>query len=50
MKQEINSNLLAECMKEAMKVEFLETNEEIKLYAYALYNAEMWGEECKIIN
>ena len=29
MKQEINSNLLAECMKEAMKVEFLETNEEI---------------------
>lgn len=41
MKQEINSNLLAECMKEAMKVEFLETSEEIKLYAYALYNAEM---------
>lgn len=35
MKQEINSNLLAECMKEAMKVEFLDTSEEIKLYAYA---------------
>lgn len=30
MNQE-DSNLLAECMKEAMKVEFLETSEEIKL-------------------
>ena len=47
MKQEINSNLLAECMKEAMKVEFLETSEEIELYAYALYNAEMWRKSVK---
>lgn len=30
-------------MKEAMKVEFLETSEEIELYAYALYNAECGG-------
>ena len=42
-----DSNLLAECMKEAMKVEFLDTSEEIKLYAYALYNAEMWGKSVK---
>lgn len=34
-------------MEEAMKVEFLETNEEIKLYAYALYNAKMWGKSVK---
>lgn len=34
-------------MKEAMKVEFLETSEEIKLYAYSLYNAEMWGKSVK---
>lgn len=47
MKQEINSNLLAECMKEAMKVKFLETSEERELYAYALYNAEMWGKSVK---
>ena len=33
--------------EEAMKVEFLETSEEIKLYAYALYNAEMWGKSVK---
>lgn len=46
MNQE-DSNLLAECMKEAMKVKFLETSEEIELYAYALYNAEMWGKSVK---
>lgn len=34
-------------MKEAMKVEFLETSEEIELYAYVLYNAEMWGKSVK---
>lgn len=41
------SNLLAECMKEAMKVEFLETSEEIKLWAYPLYNAKIWGRSVK---
>ena len=46
MNQE-NSNLLAECMKEAMKVEFLETSEEIKLWAYSLYNAKIWGRSVK---
>ena len=45
MKQEINSNLLAECMKEAMKVEFLETNEEIKPVSYThldVYKRQVW--------
>lgn len=42
-----DSNLLAECMKEAMKVEFLDTSEEIKLWAYSLYNAKIWGKSVK---
>lgn len=42
-----DSNLLEECMKEAMKVEFLETSEEIKLWAYSLYNAKIWGKNTK---
>jgi hypothetical protein len=42
-----DSNLLAECMKEAMKVEFLENSEEIKLWAYSLYNAKIWGRSVK---
>ncbi len=40
-------DLLAECMKEAMKVEFLDTSEEIKLWAYSLYNAKIWGKSVK---
>ena len=43
MEQEIENNLLADCFKSAMKVGFLETSWEIKLYAYSLYNAKMWG-------
>ncbi|KAA2459162.1 hypothetical protein F3B77_11825 [Bacteroides ovatus] len=46
MNQE-DSNLLAECIKEAMKVEFLNTSEEIKLWAYSLYNAKIWGKSVK---
>ena len=42
-----DSNLLAECMKEARKVEFLDTSEEIKLWAYSLYNAKIWGKNTK---
>lgn len=34
MKQEIDNNLLADCFESAMKVGFLESNWEIKLYAY----------------
>ena len=42
-----DSNLLAECMKQAMKVEFLDISEEIKLWAYSLYNAKIWGKNTK---
>lgn len=47
MKQEVDNNLLACCFESAMKVGFLETSWEIKLYAYFLYNAKMWGKNTK---
>lgn len=47
MKQEIDNNLLADCFKAAMNVEFLHTSEEIKLWAYSLYNAKIWGRKTK---
>lgn len=47
MKQEVDNNLLACCFESAMKVGFLETSWEIKLYAYTLYNAKMWGKNTK---
>ena len=39
----IDQDLYTTAMKEALKVEFLESNEEIKLYAASLYNAMIWG-------
>ena len=39
----LDQNLYTTAMKEALKVEFLESNEEIKLYAASLYNAMIWG-------
>lgn len=42
MKQEMDNNLLADCFESAMKVGFLETSWEIKLY-----NAKMWGGSVK---
>jgi hypothetical protein len=39
----IDQDLYTTAMKEALKVEFLESNEEIKLYAASLYNAMVWG-------
>lgn len=47
MKQEIDNNLLADCFKAAMNVEFLHTSEEIKLWAYSLYNAKIRGRSIK---
>lgn len=47
MEQEIENNLLADCFESAMKVGFLETSWEIKLYTYSLYNAKMWGKNTK---
>lgn len=39
----LDQDLYTYAMKEALKVEFLENNEEIKLYAASLYNAMIWG-------
>ena len=47
MEDDINKDLYAKAMKEALKVEFLERNEEIKLYAASLYNAMIWGRKVK---
>ena len=43
----LDQSLYATAMKEALKVEFLENNEEIKLYAASLYNAMIWGRKVK---
>lgn len=43
MNQEIDNNLLAECLKAAMKVEYISNSRELKMYTYALYNAHMWA-------
>lgn len=46
-KQKIDNNLLAYSYKEAMKVSFLETSEEVRMYAEALCEAMMWGNSVK---
>ena len=43
MNQGIDYDLLAECLKAAMKVEYISNSRELKMYAYALYNAHMWA-------
>lgn len=43
----LDQNLYTTAMKEALKVEFLENNKEIKLYATSLYNAMIWGRKVK---
>ena len=43
----LDQDLYTTAMKEALKVEFLESNEEIKLYAASLYNAMIWGKKVK---
>lgn len=48
MNQRIDNNLLAECLKAAMKVEYISNSRELKMYAYALYNAHMWARKSKI--
>ena len=50
MEQEMDNNLLADCFESAMKVVFLETSWEIKLYAYSLYNAKTCGNKNEKIN
>lgn len=43
MEDDINKDLYAKAMKDALKVDFLDSKEEIKLYAASLYNAMVWG-------
>ncbi|MDD3038644.1 hypothetical protein [Bacteroides sp.] len=40
---EIDYDLYAQAMKEALKVDFISNSQELKLYANALYSAMMWG-------
>lgn len=43
MDDHINQSLYADSIKEATKVEFLASSEELFLYAVSLYNSKMWG-------
>ena len=43
MDNHIKQNLYAESIKEATKVEFLASSEELFFYAVSLYNSMMWG-------
>lgn len=47
MKQEIDNNLLVNCIKSATKEKLLDKDWEVELWAYALYNATMWGKMVK---
>lgn len=41
----IDKQLYLDCFKEAVKVQFLITLEEVKQYASALYQARKWAKE-----
>lgn len=43
MEDYIDKEVYVKAMKEALKVDFLESKEEIKMYATSLYNAMIWG-------
>ena len=43
MDNHINQSLYADSIKEATKVEFLASREELFLYAVSLHNSMMWG-------
>lgn len=45
--KKLNNELLAESYKLAMNVDFLETSEEIRIYAEAVCEAMMWGNSVK---
>lgn len=45
MENKINQGLYAESLKAALKVDFLTSSEELRLYATSIYNAVMWGRE-----
>ena len=41
----INNDLLAKSYELAMKVDFLETSQEVRMYAESLCEAMMWGKK-----
>lgn len=43
MELKVENDLWADAKCSALKVDFLTTKEELKLYANALYSAVMWG-------
>ena len=45
MENNIDQDLYAESLKAALKVDFLTSGEELKLYATSIYNAAMWSKE-----
>ena len=45
MEIKIDQNLYADSLKAALKVDFLKSSKELKLYAVSIYNASMWGRE-----
>ena len=46
----LNQDLYAEAMKKALKVDFISSSWELKLYAVALYNASIWGRKIDMRN
>lgn len=45
METNIDNNFYAESLKYALKVGFISSSEELRLYATAIYNAMVWGRE-----
>ena len=43
----LNKKIYTEAMIAASKVDFLESKDEIKMYATSLYNAMIWGRKVK---
>ncbi|WP_221661982.1 hypothetical protein [Bacteroides faecis] len=47
MDLKIDSNLLVDCLKAAMKEKMLNKDWEVKLWAYSRYNALIWAKNVK---
>lgn len=43
MEIKIDQNLYADSLKAALKVDFLKSSKELKLYAASIYNASIWA-------
>lgn len=45
MENNINQDLYADSLQLALKVDFIASSEELRLYATAIYNALMWSKK-----